>query len=68
MLSSHSSNEKLLAIDVESYNAPCRFWDGIYVLYTYGSHPRTAQGVQKLLSTPVVGAENTLLRHMTFRK
>ena len=44
----------------------CRFWDGIYVLYTYAAQRRTSQAVQKLLSTPVVGKEKNVLRHMTF--
>ncbi|CAL5227853.1 g10886 [Coccomyxa viridis] len=42
------------------------FWDGIYVLYTYAAQRRTSQAVQKLLSTPVVGKEKNVLRHMTF--
>ena len=44
-----------------------RYWEGIYVLYTYAANPATTQGVQKLLSTPVVGAESNILRHMTFK-
>lgn len=44
----------------------CRFWDGIYVLYTYAAQRKTSQAVQKLLSTPVVGQEKNVLRHMTF--
>jgi hypothetical protein len=36
------------------------------VLYTYAAKRKTSQGVQKLLSTPVVGSESNLLRHMTF--
>ncbi len=44
----------------------CRFWDGIYVLYTYAAQRKTSQAVQKLLSTPVVGKEKNVLRHMTF--
>ena len=44
----------------------CRFWDGIYVLYTYAAQRRTSQAVQKLLSTPIVGKEKNILRHMTF--
>ena len=46
----------------------CRYWDGIYVLYTYAANPKTAQGVQKLLSTPAVGSETNVLRHMTFKQ
>jgi len=42
------------------------FWDGIYVLYTYAAQRKTSQAVQKLLSTPVVGKEKNVLRHMTF--
>ncbi|KAK9815419.1 hypothetical protein WJX72_003375 [[Myrmecia] bisecta] len=42
------------------------FWDGIYVMYTYASKRSVSQSVQKLLSTPVVGAENNILRHLTF--
>jgi len=44
----------------------CSFWDGIYVLYTYAAQRKTSQAVQKLLSTPVVGKEKNVLRHMTF--
>ena len=43
-----------------------RFWDGIYVLYTYAAQRKTSHAVQKLLSTPVVGKEKNVLRHMTF--
>ncbi|CAK0749917.1 hypothetical protein CVIRNUC_001948 [Coccomyxa viridis] len=42
------------------------FWDGIYVLYTYAAQRKTSHAVQKLLSTPVVGKEKNVLRHMTF--
>lgn len=41
-------------------------WEGIYVLYRYAAKRATSQGVQKLLSTPAVGAEQNVLRHMTF--
>ena len=44
----------------------CRFWEGIYVLYTYAAKRTTSQKVQKHLSTPVVGGEVNILRHMTF--
>jgi small subunit ribosomal protein S6 len=43
-----------------------RFWDGVYVLYTYTAKRSTSQGVQKLLSKPAVGGESNILRHMTF--
>jgi len=43
------------------------FADGIYVLYTYDASPQVVAPVQKLLSTPTVGAELNVLRHMTFR-
>ena len=43
-----------------------RYWDGIYVLYTYAAQRKTSQTVQKLLSTPIVGSEKNVLRHMTF--
>lgn len=43
------------------------YWEGIYVLYTYAGPAPTSQQVQKLLSNPEVGAENNVLRHMTFR-
>ncbi|DBB07121.1 hypothetical protein WJX77_009803 [Trebouxia sp. C0004] len=42
------------------------FWEGIYVLYTYAAKRTTSQKVQKHLSTPVVGGEVNILRHMTF--
>ena len=44
----------------------CRFWEGIYVLYTYAAKRTTSQKVQKHLSTPIVGGEANILRHMTF--
>lgn len=44
----------------------CRYWDGVYILYTYGAQRKVSQAVQKLLSTPVVGSEKNVLRHMTF--
>jgi hypothetical protein len=44
----------------------CRFWEGIYVLYNYNGKRSISQAVQKLLSTPVVGNESNILRHMTF--
>lgn len=44
-----------------------RFWEGIYVLYTYAAKRTTSQKVQKHLSTPIVGGEANVLRHMTFR-
>ncbi len=46
----------------------CRFWDGIYVLYTYAATSATAQGVQKLLSTPNAGGQLNVLRHMTTKQ
>ncbi|KAK9866628.1 hypothetical protein WJX84_006258, partial [Apatococcus fuscideae] len=33
------------------------FWEGIYVLYTYGARRATSQGVQRLLSKPSIGTE-----------
>eukprot|EP00887_Chlorella_sp_A99_P004957 scaffold4.g4957.t1 len=44
-----------------------RFYEGIYVLYSYDAAPRTSQAVQKMLSTPEAGAELNILRHLTFR-
>ena len=44
----------------------CRYWDGVYVLYTFSAQRRVSQAVQKLLSTPVVGDKKNVLRHMTF--
>jgi ribosomal protein S6 len=44
------------------------FWDGIYVLYTYAAAAPTAQGVQKLLSTPNSGGQLNVLRHMTTKQ
>ena len=41
-------------------------WDGIYVLYQYASKRVTSQNVQKYLSTPPIGGEISILRHMTF--
>ncbi|KAK9906547.1 hypothetical protein WJX75_004008 [Coccomyxa subellipsoidea] len=49
-----------LAYPIEGY------WDGVYVLYTFGAQRRVSQAVQKLLSTPVVGDKKNVLRHMTF--
>ena len=46
----------------------CRFWDGIYVLYDYTAPRKASQAVQKYLSTPIVGAEFNILRHMTFNR
>ena len=44
-----------------------RFWDGVYVLYTYTAKRSTSQGVQKLLSKPAIGGDTSnILRHMTF--
>lgn len=43
-------------------------WEGIYVVYTYAARRQTAQAVQKLLSTPEVGSEDNVLRHITFCK
>ena len=42
------------------------YWEGVYVLYRFSAKRATSQGVQKLLSTPAVGAEANVLRHMTF--
>lgn len=36
------------------------------MLYNYTGKRSISQAVQKLLSTPVVGAESNILRHMTF--
>jgi small subunit ribosomal protein S6 len=46
----------------------CRQWEGIYVLYTYAARRQTARTVQLNLSTPEVGSENVLLRHITMCK
>ena len=42
-------------------------WEGIYVLYSFFAKRSTTPKVQRLLSTPVAGAEDNILRHMTFR-
>lgn len=42
-------------------------WEGIYVLYSFMARRDTTPKVQKLLSTPAAGAEDNILRHMTFR-
>ena len=44
-----------------------RFPEGIYVLYTYGAGAPVSQNVQRMLSTPEAGKEDTILRHMSFR-
>ena len=46
----------------------CRFWEGIYVLYDYSAPRSASQQVQKYLSTPIVGKELNILRHMTFNR
>lgn len=43
-----------------------KFWEGIFVLYDYNAPRKSAQEVQKYLSTPTVGAITNILRHMTF--
>ena len=45
-----------------------RSWEGIYVLYTYAARRQTAQTIQKLLSKPEAGSEDSVLRHITFCK
>ena len=45
-----------------------RFWEGIYVLYDYSAPRSASQQVQKYLSTPIVGKELNILRHMTFNR
>lgn len=45
-----------------------KFWEGIYVLYEYAAPRRASPAVQKYLSTPIVGAEYNILRHMTFNR
>eukprot|EP00199_Chlamydomonas_sp_CCMP681_P003588 CAMPEP_0119102076 /NCGR_PEP_ID=MMETSP1180-20130426/942_1 /TAXON_ID=3052 ORGANISM="Chlamydomonas cf sp, Strain CCMP681" /NCGR_SAMPLE_ID=MMETSP1180 /ASSEMBLY_ACC=CAM_ASM_000741 /LENGTH=183 /DNA_ID=CAMNT_0007086301 /DNA_START=71 /DNA_END=622 /DNA_ORIENTATION=- len=42
--------------------------EGIYVLYTYAARRQTAKAIQKLLSTPGVGTEENIMRHITFCK
>jgi len=42
-------------------------WEGIYVLFSFVSQFTTAPKVQRLLSTPVSGKEDSILRHMTFK-
>lgn len=42
-------------------------WEGIYVLFSFIAKMSTTPKVQKLLSTPVAGKEDSILRHMTFR-
>lgn len=44
----------------------CRYWEGIYVLYTYTAKRQTARTIQQLLSTPQAGSEDNVLRHITF--
>ncbi len=44
------------------------YWEGVYVVYTYAARRQTAKAVQKLLSTPDVGSEDNILRHITFCK
>ena len=44
----------------------CRFWEGIYVLYTYTARRSTSVAVQTLLAKPPVGEEKRVLRFMTF--
>lgn len=44
-----------------------RFFEGVYVLYTYAAGSDVSQKVQKILSTPEAGSELNILRHMTFR-
>eukprot|EP00798_Chlamydomonas_sp_ICE-L_P001376 gene1376-32742_t len=41
-------------------------WEGIYVLYTYAAKRQTAKTIQILLSTPESGAEDNILRHISF--
>eukprot|EP00798_Chlamydomonas_sp_ICE-L_P000622 gene622-2053_t len=41
-------------------------WEGIYVLYTYSAKRQTAKTIQLLLSTPESGAEDNILRHLSF--
>ncbi len=57
----------LLPTDAPHHHPARRFYDGIYVLYTYSAKPSTSQLVQKTLSTPESGSELNILRHMTFR-
>ena len=38
------------------------------MLYDYSAPRAASQAVQKYLSTPVVGAEYNILRHMTFNR
>lgn len=45
-----------------------KFWEGIYVLYEYAAPRKASPAVQKYLSTPIVGAEYNILRHMTFNR
>lgn len=45
-----------------------KFWDGIFVLYDYTAPRKASQAVQKYLSTPIVGSEMNILRHMTFNR
>jgi len=45
-----------------------KHWDGIYVLYEYVAPRQATPQVQKYLSTPAVGADSNVLRHMTFAK
>jgi small subunit ribosomal protein S6 len=40
----------------------------MYVVYTYAASRQTARKVQLLLSNPEAGAEDRVLRHITFCK
>ncbi len=42
--------------------------EGSYALYTYSAKRATARAVQKFLSTPDVGSEDVVMRHITFCK
>ena len=44
-----------------------RFWDAIYVLFTYSARRSTSVAVQALLAKPVVGQDKQILRFGTFR-
>ena len=44
-----------------------RYWNAIYVLFSYSARRSTAVSVQSLLSKPAVGSEKQILRFGTFR-
>lgn len=67
LLTSSLSQGREYFAGVQHARGARRFWDGVYVLYTYTAKRSTSQGVQKLLSKPAIGGDTSnILRHMTF--